>query len=99
MLCHTFRYTTFVVFFSKAKRYASAEVVHGIVGRHLLDILAYEQHGKASVLHRRFKPCRGLACATIDNGSKVIGYDNAVLAVGSCMLTANEMFSYGHINR
>ena len=75
---------------------ALAEVVDGGAGRHLLYVVADDEHSEASILHRGVEAQGCFACATIYYGCKVGCYHHAVFAVGSCMLATNKAFLYVH---
>ena len=92
MHSHAFGYAAFCVFLCDAACYALAELLQRGFGSHLADIVADEQHGEASVLHRWVESERCLACAAVDYSHEVGCAYDAVFTVGCCMLATNETF-------
>ena len=92
MRSHAFVYAALCVFLCDAARYALAELLQRGFGIHLVDIVADEQHGEASVLHRWVESEGCLACAAVDYSHEVGCAYDAVFTVGCCMLATNETF-------
>ena len=96
MSCHLGCDAEFGIFVGYSHGDALAEVVDGGAGRHLLYVVADDEHSEASILHRGVEAQGCFACATIYYGCKVGCYHHAVFAVGCCMLATNKAFLYVH---